>query len=244
MLDRVSLDKAAVDAGFDIKEASAAGWLPYASTSCPLRVWLAMLDGQPIAALSLENVLTELALPSPAADLPEGAAGAFAASSFGKLQALLARGYALGNALPQQLLYTWSEMLHTLPATERDAFVKQRIGQDLFRQGLLALWEGRCALTGLAVPELLRASHAKPWKVATDAERLDVYNGLLLAAHLDAAFDEGLIAFGTTGALLVSSRLSSSNRHLLGLDRPWPAVALRPQHLPYMEFHRAHVFVR
>ena len=49
-------------------------------------------------------------------------------------------------------------------------------------------------MTGLDVPELLRASHIKPWAdCGTDAERLDVFNGLLLAPHLDAAFDAGFI---------------------------------------------------
>jgi hypothetical protein len=57
-------------------------------------------------------------------------------------------------------------------------------------------WGGRRAITGCAEPLLLRGSHIKPWtQCETDAERLDVYNGLLLAAHLDAAFDAGLIDF-------------------------------------------------
>ena len=44
--------------------------------------------------------------------------------------------------------------------------------------------------TGVALPpELLRASHAKPWAKASDIERLDSFNGLLLSVHLDAMFD-------------------------------------------------------
>lgn len=53
---------------------------------------------------------------------------------------------------------------------------------------------GRCAISGLDESPLLRASHALPWALATDAERLDIFNGLLLTAHLDAAFDSGLLA--------------------------------------------------
>jgi hypothetical protein len=52
-----------------------------------------------------------------------------------------------------------------------EAIVRQRVGQDLFREPLLEHWERRCAVTGLDMPELIRASHAKPWKDATDAER-------------------------------------------------------------------------
>lgn len=71
--------------------------------------------------------------------------------------------------------------------------VVQRAGQDLFRQGLLDFWEGRCAVTGLAVPELLQSSHIKPWADCdTDSERLDIWNGFLLAPHLDAALIEAL----------------------------------------------------
>ena len=45
-------------------------------------------------------------------------------------------------------------------------------------------------MTGLALPQALRASHAKPWGGGdSDAERLDVLNGLVLAAQLDALFD-------------------------------------------------------
>ncbi len=72
---------------------------------------------------------------------------------------------------------------------------------------MLTLWRGRCAISGLNVPELLRASHAKPWASSTDAERLDVYNGLLLAAHLDAAFDCGLITVEADGAIGLSPTL-------------------------------------
>jgi hypothetical protein len=54
-------------------------------------------------------------------------------------------------------------------------------------------------VTGLAITELLRASHIKPWAARdTDAERLDVFNGLLLAPHCDALFARGFITFGTT----------------------------------------------
>jgi predicted restriction endonuclease len=60
---------------------------------------------------------------------------------------------------------------------------------------------------------LLRASHIKPWAdCETDAELLDVYNGLLLAAHLDAAFDSSLISFNEKGQILfpaISKKLTA-----------------------------------
>ena len=46
----------------------------------------------------------------------------------------------------------------------------------------MAYWGGCCPLTGITTdPALLRASHIVPWaECATDAEQLDVHNGLLL----------------------------------------------------------------
>jgi putative restriction endonuclease len=60
-------------------------------------------------------------------------------------------------------------------------------------------WGGRSPLTGITEPVLLRASHILPWAQSTDEQRLDVYNGLLLSALWDAAFDAGLVSFGDNG---------------------------------------------
>lgn len=35
----------------------------------------------------------------------------------------------------------------------------QRVGQDIFRDRLMTYWQGRCPLTGITDPALLRASH-------------------------------------------------------------------------------------
>lgn len=84
------------------------------------------------------------------------------------------------------------DVLINLPknGTEIERLVRQRIGQDTFRSAMLDYWGGRMRCTGINVPQVLRASHAKPWaECATDAERLDVFNGFLLSANLDALFD-------------------------------------------------------
>ncbi len=46
-----------------------------------------------------------------------------------------------------------------------------------------------------------------PWADCTDAQRLDVYSGLLLSALWDAAFDRGLISFADDGTVLAVSLL-------------------------------------
>ena len=60
-------------------------------------------------------------------------------------------------------------------------------------------WCGHCPLSGIDEPKLLRASHIKSWAESTDKERLSPYNGVLLSANLDAAFDSGLISFSNDG---------------------------------------------
>jgi predicted restriction endonuclease len=69
-------------------------------------------------------------------------------------------------------------------------------------------WGGRCALTGITEPVLLRASHIVPWADCNDEQRLDVHNGLLLSAFWDAAFDKGLVSFDDNGRPLPSPKLS------------------------------------
>ena len=75
-------------------------------------------------------------------------------------------------------------------ATTRLVSTLARIGQGGFRDALMTIWERSCAVTSLTCPELLRASHVKPWSHSSRRERLDPNNGLLLAAHLDALFDK------------------------------------------------------
>ena len=119
----------------------------------------------------------------------------------------------------------------------------QRVGQNIFRRGLREYWDGRYAITGLDVPDLLRASHIKPWAdCATDAERLDVYNGLLLAPHLDAAFDSGFITVVEDGTVVISEALPSAARLALGFDGPRKVHGLHHEHKRYLPWHRTSIF--
>ena len=97
-------------------------------------------------------------------------------------------------------------------------------------------------LTGLKTTALLRASHIKPWKDASPAEKTDPYNGLLLAAHLDAAFDAGLITFQDNGRITLSPNLSPADALLLGIHSELRLRNVAAQHTPYLRFHRQEVF--
>ena len=96
------------------------------------------------------------------------------------------------------------------------------------------------AAAGLDVPELLTASHIRPWALcATDAERLDVNNGLLLVAHLDRAFDRLLMTIGLYGDVRWSSKLSESQRQALGVfGKPLRLEIITDQMQTYLDWHR------
>jgi hypothetical protein len=241
------LEKAAIDNGFDQILPTFGDWMRFASTHAPLEVWLtADSDGHPVVALSRVDVATALAEHGApvAVELPPGAHASRAVPDVPALHRLLRRAYQLARTLPDGLLNAFEQQTAALPrATEVERLVVQRVGQDIFRNGLLDYWEGRCAITGLAVPELLRASHIKPWaRCKTDAERLDVFNGLLLAPHLDAAFDGGFITATDDGHILVSSRLDEEARRLVGLDVSLRVEGLAPSHRHYLAWHRAQEF--
>lgn len=241
------LEKAATDNGFDQVQYTGGDWLVFASTQCPLRVWLGALgDATFLVAFSQQNVSRALGEYDTSIDVPapEGASGMRTVPNVPALHRLLRRAFQLSKALPNELLHTFERHTAALPrTTEAERLVVQRVGQNLFREGLLDLWEGQCAVTGLAIPELLRASHIKPWAdCETDAERLDVYNGLLLAPHLDAAFDKGFITVQDDGAIVVGDNLHAGARVILGLDQPLRVHGLTDSHRAYLPWHRGRVF--
>ncbi len=126
-------------------------------------------------------------------------------------------------------------------STEAERLVVQRVGQELFRKALLKKWGGRCPITGIDVPEFLRASHIKPWaECDSDEERLDPENGLLLAVQWDAAFDQGFASFNNLGEVIWSVDLPAVVRDAVGLA-PGPAIPVSAAMAKYLEWHRLRV---
>ena len=241
------LEKAATDNGFDLDLGWSADWLGFGSSQTSMRIWLTAIgESWFLAAASRADVLDGLTgLGVAFTDLlPNGAAGALSVSDIAPLHRLLRRAFQLSRTLPDALLHAFADETAKLPrTTDAERLVVQRVGQDIFRRGLLEYWDGRCAITGLGVPELLRASHIKRWADCdTDTERLDVFNGLLLAAHLDAAFDAGFITIAEDGTVLPSNLLPPDDRSALGLDGSMMVHGLHHAHERYLPWHRAKIF--
>lgn len=132
-----------------------------------------------------------------------------------------------------------------IDSTTKQQLTLARKGQGLFRSRVCKI-EKACRLTAIDNPQLLIASHIKPWRMCTTAaERLDGANGLLLAPHVDRLFDRGLISFQVSGEVLVSPRLEARDLERLGLR---DACALNcggfdDKQDAYLDFHRMRVYL-
>ncbi|MBN8413978.1 HNH endonuclease [Halomonas litopenaei] len=135
-----------------------------------------------------------------------------------------------------------SEELDGLESTERQAIISSRVGQGAFRAGVISLWRG-CAVTGVKKCDFLRASHIKPWRESSNAERLDPMNGLLLTPTLDHLFDAGFISFDDGGQMLISLALSENDARLLHVNSEMKLSKIPEEVRQYLRYHRDQVFL-
>ena len=130
------------------------------------------------------------------------------------------------------------EELSELSETERETVILARIGQGVFRDLLVEAWEGKCAVTGAGFKPALVASHIKPWVAATNKERLDPLNGLLLIGTLDRLFDGGFITFNEDGHIRISPLLPRTEYAGLGISEDMTLRQVPAGSLPFLAIHR------
>jgi hypothetical protein len=238
---REECEKATWQHGFRRKLGEVDGWAGFGSTTATGTINLAATSahGPWFLAIDHAGVIEELDLH--AAAMPGPGLARYAFETLGQLYGVLSRIYQLAASLPDAPLREFQAKIKDLPkTTEAERLVVQRVGQDIFRSGLIDYWQGRCPLTGITDTALLRASHIKPWaKCDTDAERLDVHNGFLLSALWDAAFDRGLVTFDSDGRPEFSPSLSEGARGELRWNNPIP---LTDKHRRRLAWHRANLF--
>lgn len=133
--------------------------------------------------------------------------------------------------------------LEDLSETERKSVISARVGQGVYREALLELWQRRCAVTGTCTTEAIVASHIKPWAVCTNAERLDAANGLPLVGTLDRLFDCGLISFDASGGIIISPRLPAAEYPRLHLTSEIRLRSLPEDTAAYLVYHREMCFL-
>ncbi|MBV6440931.1 MAG: hypothetical protein EPGJADBJ_02607 [Saprospiraceae bacterium] len=122
--------------------------------------------------------------------------------------------------------------------TERNGLVNSRVGQGWYRLNILSRWDNKCAVTGCNIPNILIASHIVPWNQATDEERLDIENGILLAPHIDALFDKHLISFNDDGKIIISHRIIPELHSILCINSEMKIYDLSEKNKEYLKRHR------
>ncbi|MBI2254747.1 MAG: HNH endonuclease [Proteobacteria bacterium] len=132
-----------------------------------------------------------------------------------------------------------------LAETERTAIIRARRGQGLFRDRVSKI-EQRCRITGVDNPVHLVASHCKPWRDASNEERLDGENGLLLTPSIDHLFDRGFISFEDNGRLLVSPVAQRDSLHRMGVETQSTlnVGSFSQGQRQFLDFHRSSVFLK
>lgn len=259
--ERLILQKAGYDGGWTLQPKGTVPaaldvppWMTLRSQNAPGQIALAIaLPGYALRTTSrVMRRLTEEGLGTPEADH-------LRFETIITLRAACLRAWHLFRALPDapEVAFeadlklegqTWSgpdsQDLDPARATTREAQVRLRVGQSTFRAALDDYWNGCCPLTGITDRALLRASHIVPWaKCESDGQRLDVFNGLLLAAHWDAAFDAFLVSFDTEGRPIASPRLSTAGARALDLASS-PQLTLAADHVGPLKWHRERLLLR
>ena len=126
---------------------------------------------------------------------------------------------------------------HPKEITSRQANIESRTTQNIFRKNLLKKYK-TCAVTGCSNEALLIASHIVRWADATDAERQDVSNGLLLVAPIDYLFDSYLISFDEGGKILISKSLTTKDKKIMGIQSNMALKTLTKEQRIYLSRHR------
>jgi 5-methylcytosine-specific restriction enzyme A len=121
--------------------------------------------------------------------------------------------------------------------TSRKGLVTSRVGQGWYRQAIRQKFNDKCAVTGASNSQILIASHIVPWRDATDYERLDENNGILLSPNYDALFDRHLISFEDNGTLIISNKVSETELVALGINYA-QKCKVHEGMLPYLKRHR------
>ncbi len=129
--------------------------------------------------------------------------------------------------------------------TDREAIIRARCGQGLFKQRVMRI-ETHCRITGVDNPSHLLASHCKPWRDSSNEERLNGENGLLLTPSIDHLFDRGFIGFEDLGTLIISPVAHKPSLQRMGVETKerLNVGTFTAGQRRFLDFHRNAVLLR
>jgi putative restriction endonuclease len=166
------------------------------------------------------------------------------------------------EASVEQVAARWLEKRPDLtePVTEQLLVAAARVGQHRFACDVLHNHGHHCAFCGLAVKvegsralRMLVASHIKPWRLSTPAERLDVRNGIAACPTHDVAFDTGILAVDERLRVHIrpevreAATTDPATRSSFGSPPLFHSLLLPPEATPpgitYLRWHYANVYL-
>jgi putative restriction endonuclease len=154
--------------------------------------------------------------------------------------------------IPADDLEMWERTLErqvtndsSIRETERQALIRARSGQGLFRDRVSKI-ETKCRVTGVENPVHLVASHCKPWRDSNNEERLDGENGLLLTPSIDHLFDRGFIGFEDNGKLIISPVAHKPSLQRMGIEvaKVVNVGGFTSGQKQFLDFHRSAVLLQ
>jgi len=132
----------------------------------------------------------------------------------------------------------------------KETMVKTRINQSFFRKAILSSYENNCCITGLAISELLVASHIIPWS-KDEKNRVNPENGLCLNALHDKAFDKGFITIDADYKIKTSKYFcefeQDKNVQIFFLSFENKKIEMPRRFLPnrnFLEYHQQNIFLK
>jgi putative restriction endonuclease len=147
----------------------------------------------------------------------------------------------IDRAVSDESIVEEVQQTYGLTETEKEAIIKSRRGQGLYRSRALELWKS-CSLSGFSKQTILVASHIKPWKVSTNEERLNPHNSLLLVPTLDKLFDKGYVGFAPGGNIMLSDKIEQNDWRKIGLDSSARLRTVPPGTKEFLIYHREYIF--
>lgn len=152
----------------------------------------------------------------------------------------------LSEKLDQDLEYPDDLLAEAMEREGKDVMrtIRARVNQDAFRSIILKIYNRQCCITGLDIPQVIRASHIIPW-AENKSLRMDPRNGLCFSATYDAAFDKVLLSLDDDFRIILSKDLkdhySSESVSTHFLKREGSRISMPSRCLPkreYLDQHR------
>ena len=121
--------------------------------------------------------------------------------------------------------------------------------RHFFKKAVLSAYDDRCYISGCTLPQMLIASHIKPYsECRSEADRVSPDNGICLNTFYDKAFDSGLITITPSMKVHVSPLVRDLAKD--GFTRLWllnlEGVVLPPPRFPprraFLEYHNDVIF--